>query len=217
MKLGAPDEQGRRRPVPQEGCVEKLLADLVIVAVAQVPDWFGMPEVLARDADRRVREDGKLEDGLWAGGDDRGPSIAGAAIAQGRLAAEAAHAELRDLPPPAPEARSPVAKQVVKTHWYKGEARGDLPRRPVEDWLVDTEAEINQTIDGQRALEDAARCMSCGLCFDCGQCYMYCNGGGFARLETTSPGKYFVLALEACEGCGKCIEICPCGYLEARD
>jgi len=25
------------------------------------------------------------------------------------------------------------------------------------------------------------------------------------------------LALEACEGCGKCIEICPCGYLEARD
>ena len=217
MQLGAPDEQGRRRPMPQEGCVEKLLADLVIVAVAQVPDWFGMPEVLARDADRRVREDGKLEEGIWAGGDDRGPSIAGAAIAQGRLAAEAAHAELRDLPPPAPESRSPVEKQVVKTHWYRGEARSDLPRRPVEEWLVDTEAEINQTIDEQRALEDAARCMSCGLCFDCGQCYMYCNGGGFARLETTSPGKYFVLALEACEGCGKCIEICPCGYLEARD
>ncbi len=25
------------------------------------------------------------------------------------------------------------------------------------------------------------------------------------------------MALDACEGCGKCIEICPCGYLEARD
>ena len=27
---------------------------------------------------------------------------------------------------------------------------------------------------------------------------------------------YFVLALDACEGCGKCIEICPSRYIEPR-
>jgi NADPH-dependent glutamate synthase beta subunit-like oxidoreductase len=216
MRLGAPDEQGRRRPVPKDGCTEKLAADLVIVAVAQVPDWFGMPEVLARDAGRSVRDDGKLDDGVWVGGDDRGSNIAGAAIAQGRMAAEAAHAELRNLPLPEPEPRAPVETRIVKARWYKNGERGNLPRRPTDEWLADPEAEINQTIDQEQALAESARCMSCGLCFDCGQCYMYCNVGGFTRIESTAPGKYFVLALEACEGCGKCIEICPSGYLEAR-
>ena len=46
---------------------------------------------------------------------------------------------------------------------------------------------------------------------------MYCNRGGFTRIEETRPGKYFAFAFDACEGCGKCIELCPCGYIEARE
>jgi Fe-S-cluster-containing hydrogenase component 2 len=46
---------------------------------------------------------------------------------------------------------------------------------------------------------------------------MYCNAGGFARIAKPGPGNYFALELDVCEGCSKCIEICPCGYLEARD
>ena len=79
------------------------------------------------------------------------------------------------------------------------------------------ESEIDQTISDEQACQEAARCMSCGLCFDCQQCFMYCNKAGFTRVEETRPGNYFVLALDACEGCGKCIEVCPCAYLEARD
>ena len=92
-----------------------------------------------------------------------------------------------------------------------------MPRRPQEEWLADPEGEIDQTISAEQAYEEASRCMSCGLCFDCQQCFMYCNGSGFTRIEETSPGNYFALALDACEGCGKCIEVCPCGYLEARE
>jgi len=29
------------------------------------------------------------------------------------------------------------------------------------------------------------------------------------------PGMYFTLLLDECKECGKCIEVCPCGYLEA--
>lgn len=53
-------------------------------------------------------------------------------------------------------------------------------------------------------------------CFFCEQCFMYCNGAAFTRVEKTNPGNYFVMALDACEGCGKCIELCPCGYLDTR-
>ena len=46
---------------------------------------------------------------------------------------------------------------------------------------------------------------------------MYCNRDGFSQIDQTSPGHYFAMSLDACEGCGKCIEICPCGYLEPRE
>jgi Pyruvate/2-oxoacid:ferredoxin oxidoreductase delta subunit len=59
--------------------------------------------------------------------------------------------------------------------------------------------------------------MSCGLCFGCQQCFMYCNALGFTRFEEVTPGHYYAFALEACEGCGKCIELCPCGYMESRE
>jgi NADPH-dependent glutamate synthase beta subunit-like oxidoreductase len=218
MRLGKADEQGRRRPVPISGELQTLPVDTVIVAVSQAPDWHGMDPIHGGRKWLHTEDDGKLEDNIWAGGDDRGPGIASQAIAQGRLAAEAAHAELRGEPHPgkAPE-RKAVNAGGVKADFYRDQQRESSPRRSQEGWLCDPEREIDQTIGYEQARREAARCMSCGLCFDCQQCFMYCNGRGFTRIEESRPGYYFALALDACEGCGKCIEICPCGYLEARD
>ena len=217
MRLGEPDEQGRRRPLPVPGALRDMAADIVIVAVAQAPDWHGLDAVEAAHRWLRTRDDGRLDETMWAGGDDRGPSIASRAIAQGRLAAESAHAELRGEPRVnAPSLRRPITDDAVKTDFYANQQRSQIPRRPQQEWLSNPDAEINQTISYEQASEEAARCMSCGLCFDCQQCFMYCNGSGFTRIEETSPGNYFALALESCEGCGKCIDLCPCGYLEAR-
>jgi Pyruvate/2-oxoacid:ferredoxin oxidoreductase delta subunit len=105
----------------------------------------------------------------------------------------------------------------IKADFYREQRRESSPRRPQEEWLGDPEREIDQTIENEQACREAARCMSCGLCIDCQQCFMYCNASGFTRIEETLPGHYFALALDACEGCGKCIEVCPCGYLEKRD
>jgi NADPH-dependent glutamate synthase beta subunit-like oxidoreductase len=218
MRLGKADEQGRRRPVPIPGELQALPVDTVIIAVSQAPDWHGIDPI--RDAHKwlRTADDGKLEDNIWAGGDDRGPGVASQAIAQGRLAAEAAHAELRGEPPPRKAPGSDARRTLqVKTDYYREQQRERSPRRPPEEWLCDPELEIDYTMGYEQARREAARCMSCGLCFDCQQCFMYCNASGFARIEETRPGHYFALALDACEGCGKCIEVCPCGYLEARD
>lgn len=218
MRLGEADEQGRRRPVPIPGQFDTLAVDTVIVAVSQAPDWKGMDSERGSHKWLRTEDDGKLEDNIWAGGDDLGPGIASQAIAQGRLAAEAAHAELRGEPHPreAPERRA-VHTGRIKTEYYREQERQLNRRRPQEEWLCDPEREIDLTMDHDQAHREAVRCMSCGLCMDCQQCFMYCNAGGFTRIEETRPGHYFALALEMCEGCGKCIEVCPCGYLEARD
>ena len=218
MRLGEPDEQGRRRPGPIPDQKRLLRADTVIVAVSQAPDWVGLG---LEQEDRQwllTEEDGRLAENIWAGGDDRGPAIASQAVAQGRLAAEAAHAELRGEPHDI-EKREHHALQKgdVKADFYRDQERECGGRRPQEEWLDHAELEIDQTLAHEQAQKEAARCMSCGLCFDCEACFMYCNRGGFTRHEESRTGHYFTLSLDACEGCGKCIEVCPCGYLGARN
>ena len=61
-------------------------------------------------------------------------------------------------------------------------------------------------------LELAKRCMSCGLCFQCGNCWMYCQDN--AVIKPASPGEPYRFKLEFCQGCKKCAEECPCGYIE---
>ena len=216
MRLGKPDKRRRWKPIPVEGDIDTLPADLVIAAIAQVPDWHGLDAIAAARDWFDTRPDGKLTDDVWAGGDDRSPGIAGAAIAQGRFAAEAAHAELRDMPPPEPDIREPVDPGSVRTDYYDESQRLEPPHLGAK-WRFYPDKEVVATITSEEALAEASRCMSCGLCFDCEQCFMYCNGAGFTHVTESRPGNYFVLALDACEGCGKCIEVCPCGYLEARD
>jgi NADPH-dependent glutamate synthase beta subunit-like oxidoreductase len=218
MRLGEPGDDGRRRPEPVAGQLEKLEADSVIVAVSQAPGWHGMGADLQSGEWLHAADDGKLQQQLFAGGDDLGPGIASRAIGQGRHAAESAHAELRGLPrPPLQPVSPPVSKASLRDDYYADRPRSRIARRSETEWLTDPDAEIDLTLGYEEASEEAARCMSCGLCFDCQQCLMYCNAGGFTRVQETHPGKYFVIALDACEGCGKCIELCPCGYLEPRE
>ncbi len=218
MRLGDADDNGRRQPVPVPGCTQRMPADLLIVAVSQAPGWRGLDGVPGSQAWLHPGSDGKLGEHIWAGGDDTGPGIASRAIAQGRLAAESAHAELRgEHRPGVAEMRQAIRSGAVKPDYYAPKARVQIPRRDETEWLSDPESEIARTISDEQALEEAERCMSCGLCFDCELCFMYCNQAGFTRIEQTGPGRYFALALDACEGCGKCIEMCPCGYLETRE
>jgi len=35
-------------------------------------------------------------------------------------------------------------------------------------------------------------------------------------LNQARPGAYFSLAIDQCQGCSKCIDVCPSGLLEVR-
>lgn len=213
MALGEPDASGRRAPVPIPGSEHEVNADSVIAAVSQQPEWDGLGELKPETTWVEVAPDGKWREGVWVGGDTRGLGVAGSAIGHGRLAAEAVHAHLRGLAtPPAPRP-APISSDTVKPEFFAGLERVTPPRAPAGHWRVSPEAELQGTISEAEFLQEASRCFSCGLCFGCEQCFMYCNAEGVTPLEHPAPGRYFALALERCQACGKCVDLCPCGFL----
>ena len=64
------------------------------------------------------------------------------------------------------------------------------------------------------SVTEASRCFSCGMCFGCDNCWMYCQNNCFKKVEAKSQGNYFTLDISVCDGCRKCAEECPCGYLD---
>ncbi len=211
IELGAPDASGRRRPVPVPGSEFAIPVDAVIAAVSQEQDFAGFETLLA---DGRLRADGGVvEADVLAGGDALVQGIAGEAIVQGRLAAEAVHARLRGLPPNRAAAPS-VGPEVLLRDFYPSQPSRQRVRLAPTERLAAPTAEVAAGLDEAEFLAEAARCLSCGSCFGCQQCAMYCTVGSFVRLQQPEPGRYFVMSLDHCESCGKCVSVCPCGYLE---
>jgi NADPH-dependent glutamate synthase beta subunit-like oxidoreductase/Pyruvate/2-oxoacid:ferredoxin oxidoreductase delta subunit len=214
MQLGEPDESGRRRPLPIEGSEYRVPADSLIAAVSQEPEWDGLDALDLGDHWPEADESGVVIDGVYAGGDVLGLGIAGMAIAHGRRAAEAVHARLRGLPPPPPESRETVGADNILMELHEEKPPALPLHLSPEEGLAHPEAEVSRGITETAFLEEAERCFSCGMCYGCQHCWMYCTPGCFTKVEESRPGVYFTLSLDECEKCGKCIEVCPCGFLE---
>jgi len=92
MRLGEPDEKGRRKPVPIQGSNFKVNADTIISAVGQGMDQRAL-KGLERNSDGTIRVDDTGQTsmkGVFAGGDMvTGPGWAIDAIAAGKRGAEA--------------------------------------------------------------------------------------------------------------------------------
>jgi NADPH-dependent glutamate synthase beta subunit-like oxidoreductase len=75
-----------------------------------------------------------------------------------------------------------------------------------------TQDEVIQAYSEEQAMEEAARCFSCGTCNACDNCYLVCPEPCIVRLDR-SNGLYKIL-VDYCKGCRVCIEECPTGCLE---
>lgn len=92
MRLGEPDEKGRRRPIPIQGSNDRVEADTVISAVGQVLDDRSLRGLEKNpNGTIRVNEKGQTSlKGVFAGGDMvTGPGWAIDAIAAGKKGAKA--------------------------------------------------------------------------------------------------------------------------------
>jgi NADPH-dependent glutamate synthase beta subunit-like oxidoreductase/Pyruvate/2-oxoacid:ferredoxin oxidoreductase delta subunit len=216
MELGEPDSSGRRRPVPIAGDTYELPVETIITAVSQAPDLSALGSDALGTGWLNGDEWGRTGvEGVWTGGDNINLSIATTAIGQGRFAAESIHAELRGAEPR--KRNGPVIlHDKIKLDWYPAKERNERQVLAPEQRLANPDQEIDLGITTEQALEEVTRCFSCGRCFACENCWMYCQNSGFGRLPKPEPGKFFSIKLELCDGCKKCWEECPCGFLEGH-
>jgi NADPH-dependent 2,4-dienoyl-CoA reductase/sulfur reductase-like enzyme/Pyruvate/2-oxoacid:ferredoxin oxidoreductase delta subunit len=214
MELGEPDASGRRRPVPVTGSEHEIEVDTIIAAISQEPEIERLGELFSAGGWLHADPSGRVEEGVYAGGDDLELGLATIAIYQGRKAAETIHAAFRGLAAPQKAERPKIQASRIKQDAYEPAPRAERGVLSPSARLAEPEAEVDQGISKEQFLAEARRCLSCGLCFNCEKCWMYCQSSCFAKLEDKRPGHYFKIKLELCDGCKKCAEECPCGFLE---
>ena len=71
-------------------------------------------------------------------------------------------------------------------------------------------------LDEKQAIAEAKRCMSCGLCFECDNCVVYCPQTAVYRVKKaeSTTGRYVATDYTKCIGCHICHDVCPTGYIQ---
>ena len=66
------------------------------------------------------------------------------------------------------------------------------------------------------ARKEGERCMSCGMCFECDQCVIYCPQTAVKRVpkKERAVGRYVYTDYKMCIGCHICMDVCPTGYIQ---
>ncbi|MBI3354865.1 MAG: FAD-dependent oxidoreductase [Nitrospirae bacterium] len=214
MKLGEKDKSGRFRPVPIEGSDFSVGADTVIAAIGQEPDLTGMDALKNKygwiDVNK-IRE--TAIQGVYAGGDVLGLDIATTAVGHGRMAAKAIEAYLNGQKYREPGTSRPIKHTDMKLDYYPAASRNELRSLPVEK-RINTFEEVNMTLTMDEAIAEAQRCMSCGLCFTCDRCRIFCPREAVSKDKKMPVGQKMFTDYTKCNGCHICAEVCPCGYIE---
>ncbi|NQU05081.1 MAG: FAD-dependent oxidoreductase [Calditrichaeota bacterium] len=217
MELGEPDDSGRRRPVPIEGDEFTIPVSAVIPAISQQPDWGGLDHLHEGPNWIQVDENFKTDhDKTYSGGDVLDLGLVTGAIYQGRRAAETIHCNFRDIVLTEKEKLDIIKADKLLLSYYDAMDAHKNDELSVEKRVKEKPwAEITSTLSEADVIEEAKRCMSCGDCFDCGQCWSFCGENVISK--PLVRGKPYVYKLEVCNGCDKCAENCPCGYLVMLD
>ena len=67
-----------------------------------------------------------------------------------------------------------------------------------------------------QAQAEAKRCMSCGQCFECDNCVVYCPQTAVFKVPKgkSTMGRYVDTDYTKCIGCHICADVCPTGYIQ---
>ena len=71
-------------------------------------------------------------------------------------------------------------------------------------------------LDEKQVVAEAKRCMSCGMCFECDNCVVYCPQTAVYRVKKSeaTTGRYVATDYNKCIGCHICADVCPTGYIQ---
>jgi heterodisulfide reductase subunit A-like polyferredoxin len=180
MRLGEPDESGRRRPIPIEGSEFRIEVGSVIVAIGQAPDLDWADEVGLALTSRGTLETDPVTletglDGVFAGGDVvLGPKYAIDAINQGHEAATSIDRFLRGEDLRAGREKEEIDPAPMPEREFERRPRARSSQIPLQD-RRGSFREVELTISEEEALAEAQRCLNCALCCECLQCVVACG------------------------------------------
>lgn len=68
----------------------------------------------------------------------------------------------------------------------------------------------------EQAQAEANRCMSCGMCFECDNCVVFCPQEAVKKTpaKESTTGRYVYTDYARCIGCHICADVCPTGYID---
>jgi 2-oxoacid:acceptor oxidoreductase delta subunit (pyruvate/2-ketoisovalerate family) len=220
MRLGAPDESGRRRPQPIAGSEYTLAADTVIPALGQEADLAFLDESLQMERGLILISNATLtsRQSVFAGGDAAtGFGTVAHAIGSGKRAALAIDRHLRgealDTFPSLEEQVRVAPREVdptvvhfedINLAYFDEEPRTPQPQRNAAERIKDF-AEVNQGFSESDAQREAERCFSCGTCNQCDTCWLFCPDVAIHRVDHQG----YEVNYDYCKGCGVCAEECP--------
>jgi len=150
---------------------------------------------------------------VFVGGDVmRGPSMVVDALGDGKRAARDIDRVLSAEPlrPDDPVEVMPYEK--LNTAYFRHAPRTEAPVAPAGARRTSQVTEVTLAYSREQALAEADRCMSCGVCNGCDNCYIVCPDVSVMR-DTRQNGHYSIRT-HYCKGCLVCVQECPTGCLE---
>jgi Pyruvate/2-oxoacid:ferredoxin oxidoreductase delta subunit len=108
------------------------------------------------------------------------------------------------------------ADRLFLGHWpNKARLRREETFIDKEDVLGHFKERI-EALSRENAEAEADRCMSCGMCFECDNCVVYCPQDAIFRVkkDQRTLGRYVDTDYTKCIGCHICADVCPSGYIE---
>jgi NADPH-dependent glutamate synthase beta subunit-like oxidoreductase len=216
------DADGNVAPQLTEGTEVEVACDTILVAIGQVQvlDW--LPEeatgggLILADEYGRIPVNGEGEAGggrIFAGGDVmRGPATVVDALGDGKRAARDIDRVLSAEPlrPDDPVEVMPYEK--LNAAYFRPAPRTEAPLAPAESRRRSQVTEVTLAYTREQARAEADRCMSCGVCNGCDNCYVVCPDVSVQR-DARQNGRYSIRT-PYCKGCLVCVQECPTGCLE---
>ncbi len=118
--------------------------------------------------------------------------------------------------------------------WLRGARHEAAPRSPLVTWpmlnlpmfsdaapaiqsrlhgpsRIESFGEIMTGLSASEATREAQRCLSCGTCFECDNCFAACPEQAILKL---GPGLRYRTDFDKCTGCAVCYDQCPCHAIE---
>ena len=212
----ARDENGAVRAQVTAGTEYEVPCDTILVAIGQVQvlDWLPAPYtrhgLVEADESGRVPDEGAA---VFAGGDVmRGPSMVVDALGDGKRAARDIDRVLSAEPlrPEDPVEVMPYEK--LNPAYFRHAPRTEAPLAPAAERRASQVTEVTLAYSREQAVAEADRCMSCGVCNGCDNCYIVCPDVSVMR-DTRQNGHYSIRT-HYCKGCLVCVQECPTGALE---